>query len=71
MEQTDTIQQTYNMNQTDTIQQTQLKPFDNGKTSKKKNNYKNMMNELMKPLPKEEKPNIHLGGGIFPKLEKI
>jgi len=29
------------------------------------------MSEFMKPLPKEDKPNIHLGGGIFPKLEKI
>jgi hypothetical protein len=37
----------------------------------KKNNYKNMMSELMKPLPKEDKPNIHLGGGTFQKLEKI
>jgi hypothetical protein len=38
---------------------------------KKGNNYKNMMSELMKPLPKEDKPNIHLGGGVFQKLEKI
>jgi len=38
---------------------------------KKGNNYKNMMSELMKPLPKEDIPNIHLGGGVFQKLEKI
>ena len=40
-------------------------------TKKPKNNYKNMMLDLMKPLPKEDKPTIHLGGGIFPKMEKI
>jgi hypothetical protein len=40
-------------------------------TKKTKNNYKNMMLDLMKPLPKEDIPNIHLGGGIFPKMEKI
>ena len=34
--------------------------------------YKNIMRELMKPPPKEEKPNIHLsGGGVFKKLDKI
>jgi hypothetical protein len=65
MEQKDT------MKQTDTMEQTLPKIFDNEKTPKKKNNYKNMMTELMKPLPKEEKSNIHLGGGVFPKLEKI
>ncbi len=34
--------------------------------------YKNIMKELMKPPPKEEKLNIHLsGGGVFKKLDKI
>ena len=33
--------------------------------------YKSIMDDLMKPPPKEEKPNIHLGGGIFKKLDKI
>ena len=34
--------------------------------------YKNMMADLMKPLPKDDtKPNIHLGGGQFSKLDKI
>lgn len=33
--------------------------------------YKSVMDELMKPPPKEEKPNIHLGGGVFKKLDKI
>uniref|UniRef100_A0A6C0JIU6 Uncharacterized protein n=1 Tax=viral metagenome TaxID=1070528 RepID=A0A6C0JIU6_9ZZZZ len=36
-----------------------------------KNSYKNMMADFMKPLPKEDKPNIHLGGGTFSKLDKI
>jgi len=30
-----------------------------------------MMADFMKPLPKEDKPNIHLGGGTFSKLDKI
>ena len=39
---------------------------------KPKSSYKNIMADLMKPLPKDEtKPNIHLGGGQFPKLDKI
>ncbi len=39
---------------------------------KPKPSYKNMMADLMKPLPKDDtKPNIHLGGGQFTKLEKI
>jgi len=34
--------------------------------------YKNIMADLMKPLPKDDtKPNIHLGGGQFTKLDKI
>jgi hypothetical protein len=33
--------------------------------------YKSIMDDLMKPPPKEEKPNIHLGGGVFKKLDKI
>jgi len=38
----------------------------------KKPKFKNIMAELLKPLPKEEKPNVHLsGGGQFSKLEKI
>ncbi len=38
----------------------------------KKPNFKNIMAELLKPPPKEEKPNVHLsGGGQFSKLEKI
>jgi len=39
---------------------------------KPKPSYKNMMADIMKPLPKDDtKPNIHLGGGQFTKLEKI
>jgi hypothetical protein len=39
---------------------------------KPKPSYKNMMADLMKPLPKDDtKPNIHLGGGQFTKLDKI
>lgn len=39
---------------------------------KPKPSYKNIMADLMKPLPKDEtKPNIHLGGGQFSKLDKI
>ena len=38
----------------------------------KKTKFKNIMAELLKPPPKEEKPNVHLsGGGQFSKLEKI
>lgn len=38
----------------------------------KKPTFKNIMAELLKPPPKEEpKPNINLGGGHFPKLDKI
>ena len=37
-----------------------------------KKKYKNIMAELLKPQPKEEKPNVHLsGGGQFSKLDKI
>lgn len=37
-----------------------------------KPSYKNIMANLMKPLTKDDsKPNIHLGGGQFPKLDKI
>jgi len=40
------------------------------KTKVKK--FKSIMDELLKPPPKEEKPNIHLsGGGVFKKLDKI
>ncbi len=39
---------------------------------KPKPSYKNIMADLMKPLPKDEtKPNINLGGGQFTKLDKI
>ena len=38
----------------------------------KKRKYNDIMSELLKPPPKEDKPNIHLsGGGQFSKLEKI
>ena len=37
----------------------------------KKPTYKSIMADFLKPLPKEDKPNIHLGGGQFTKLEKI
>ncbi len=37
----------------------------------KKPTYKSIMADLLKPLPKDDKPNIHLGGGQFTKLEKI
>ncbi len=37
----------------------------------KKPTYKSIMAEFLKPLPKDDKPNIHLGGGQFTKLEKI
>jgi hypothetical protein len=38
----------------------------------KKPTFKNIMAELLKPPPKEEpKLNINLGGGHFPKLDKI
>jgi hypothetical protein len=41
-------------------------------TKKKKPTFKNIMAELLKPPPKDEtKPNINLGGGHFPKLDKI
>ncbi len=34
--------------------------------------YKNIIADLMKPLTKDDsKPNIHLGGGQFSKLDKI
>lgn len=66
------MSQPLNMSQTlntiTTMNTSQTQPI---KTPKIKNNYKNMMSELMKPLPKEDKPNIHLGGGIFSKLDKI
>ena len=57
-----------NISHTMNVSQTNASQTNNKKT---KNNYKNMMLDLMKPLPKEDKPNIHLGGGIFPKMEKI
>ena len=39
---------------------------------KRKKTYNEIMQELLKPPPKEDKPNIHLsGGGQFSKLEKI
>jgi len=39
---------------------------------KKKQTYNSIMVELLKPPPKEEKPNVHLsGGGQFSKLNKI
>jgi uncharacterized protein YjbI with pentapeptide repeats len=39
---------------------------------KKKKSYNSVMAELLKPPPKEDKPNIHLsGGGKFSKLDKI
>ena len=38
----------------------------------KKKSYNSVMAELLKPPPKEDKPNIHLsGGGKFSKLDKI
>jgi hypothetical protein len=38
----------------------------------KKPTFKNIMAELLKPLPKDDtKPNINLGGGHFSKLDKI
>ena len=38
----------------------------------KKKSYNSVMAELLKPPPKEDKPNIHLsGGGQFSKLDKI
>lgn len=41
-------------------------------TIKSKKKYKTIMAELLKPPPKEEKPNVHLsGGGQFSKLDKI
>jgi hypothetical protein len=40
-------------------------------TKEKKPTYKSIMAEFLKPLPKVDKPNIHLGGGHFTKLEKI
>jgi hypothetical protein len=41
-------------------------------TKEKKPTYKSIMAALLKPPPKDEtKPNIHLGGGQFQKLEKI
>jgi hypothetical protein len=46
----------------------------NDKTTnkKRKKTYNEIMQELLKPPPKEDKPNIHLsGGGQFSKLEKI
>jgi hypothetical protein len=41
-------------------------------TKEKKPTYKSIMSALLKPPPKDDtKPNIHLGGGHFTKLEKI
>ena len=44
----------------------------NETVKEKPKKFKNILKELMKPPPKEEKPNIHLsGGGVFKKLDKI
>jgi hypothetical protein len=49
------------------------KPTNDKPTNKKrKKTYNEIMQELLKPPPKEDKPNIHLsGGGQYSKLEKI
>ena len=50
----------------------QLNEIDISINKIKKPKFKNIMAELLKPPPKEEKPNVHLsGGGQFSKLEKI
>ena len=61
--------QTEEMNALDTndSNKNDQKPVSKPKVKK----YKNIMDDLMKPPPKEEKPNIHLGGGVFKKLDKI
>ncbi len=73
MDQIGTMSHTMNVSQTMNVSHTNISQSNNllQPTKKTKNNYKNMMLDLMKPLPKEDKPNIHLGGGIFPKMEKI
>ena len=78
MEQIGTMNHTMNVSQSNTYQPINVQEINVSQTNasqtntkKTKNNYKNMMLDLMKPLPKEDKPNIHLGGGIFPKMEKI
>jgi hypothetical protein len=52
----------------DAMPQTQMPTI----TKEKKPTYKSIMADLLKPPPKDDtKPNIHLGGGQFTKLEKI
>jgi hypothetical protein len=63
------IPETEQMNALDTndSNKNDQKPVSKPKVKK----YKSIMDDLMKPPPKEERPNIHLGGGIFKKLDKI
>ena len=69
MPQTEQMPQTEPMNALDTSDSNKndQKPVSKPKVKK----YKSIMVHLMKPPPKEEKPNIHLGGGVFKKLDKI
>jgi hypothetical protein len=69
MPQTQEIPQVEQMNALDTndSNKNDQKPVSKPKVKK----YKSIMDDLMKPPPKEEKPNIHLGGGVFKKLDKI
>ena len=69
MPQTEQMPQTEPMNALDTSDSNKnhQKPVSKPKVKK----YKSIMDDLMKPPPKEEKPNIHLGGGVFKKLDKI
>ena len=69
MPKTEQMPQTEPMNALDTSDSNKndQKPVFKPKVKK----YKSIMDDLMKPPPKEEKPNIHLGGGIFKKLDKI
>ena len=75
-EEMDTKHVSYTLNQ-DTRNPTTLNPDTlNPNTlnplKKKKKSYNSVMAELLKPPPKEDKPNIHLsGGGQFSKLDKI
>jgi protein subunit release factor A len=60
------------LEQTNTEQKDMPKEEINDKPKKRKKTYNEIMQELLKPPPKEDKPNIHLsGGGQFSKLEKI
>jgi hypothetical protein len=60
------------LKQTNTEQKDMPKEEINDKPKKRKKTYNEIMQELLKPPPKEDKPNIHLsGGGQFSKLEKI